>query len=322
MVVARSRRIALSFVVALLCAFLIGPVMPPVARASYYEDGVSMSGRMVRGSVTYRLNVKVIEAMGFVHQLEVSISKRKDPAGPTSLRQKQTWIFDLEEDDLSQDGSTYYVDAGSEEGPFHMNFVVAPGDGRCGRNQKLFVSRPEGGAFRIETGNERFGTITELPSCGSAWSFGSGAQPGPPRCPVPGRELRSAALDVRERNKDDAARIGIYAYRERDVGGQEVEWSATLTGTLPAGRFALNRDLKGHLRSGGAPWLGGRARFEPGGPLKRGEWYPCKGGREARSLERRGAITGNLTFEVIGHVPERIVDPRAWALRSWVRPRR
>ncbi len=300
----------------------LGALVPTPAAASYYEHGVSFSARIVRDSVPYRLRVRAIEAMGFTYRLQVSVSKLRDPAGPIALRQTQTWTFDLEEGDFQQDGDTYRIDAGGKDAAFDVEVIVERRqDARCGERQALFVTEPEGGAFRIETGNETFGTISELPACGRPWSYASGETPGPPPCPLEGQELQSEAISVKEGRSGDVARIHVFDTRLRDVDGHPVRWYLNVKGTLPAVRFRLKRDLEGHLRAGGTPWLTGRARFNPQQPLERGDWYDCKGGREARSVKRSGGITGNLTLDVIGYDSYRIKVSDALALRSRVRPR-
>lgn len=319
----RGLRNKVSLVAALaLLASAFGAIAPPPASASYYEAGVSFSGRIVRGSVSYALNVKAVEAMGFTRSLKVSISKLRDPDGPTRLRQRQTWIFELEEGEFYRDGDAYHIDAGSNAGPFRVKVIVEPReDARCSRRQQLFVTKPEGGAFRIETGNETFGTISELPRCGKPWSYSSGERPGPPPCPVNGRELQSAAITVKARRDSDGARINVFNARSRNVAGHQVEWYVQLRGTVAPKRFRLNRYLEGSVRGEGAPWLDGTAWFNPNQTVVRADWFDCRRNREALSVERGGAITGTLTLNVIGYERQAISDADALARRSWVRAR-
>lgn len=302
-------------------------LMPSPLSVSYYEDGVSLSTRIERGSRLYHLNVKVVTPMGGGGRLEVSVSKLRDPAGPTALRQKQTWEYDLA-GEFDDSGNGYRIDAGSETGPYRVNVTVKPMKERCGPHQRMFVTGHGEEPFRIETGNEKFGTITELPACAKRWSYANGTgQPTQPECPAPGPALRSSPsirlpdLSVRESRDREKARINIYHSRSRTVAGHQSWWRVNVRGALPAKRFWLDRELRGALWAGGAPWLSGRARVEPQGPLRRWDWYECQGEREARRVQRRGAITGDLTFAVIGYENERIKAAHVRAVRSWVRPR-
>lgn len=300
----------------------VGTLLPTPARASYYEGGVSISGRIIRDSVPYRLNIKAIEAMGFTYRLQVSISKLKTPTENTSLRQTQTWIYELEEGDFTQDGDSYRIDAGGNDEAFHVQVNVdRRQDAHCSEGQRLFVTQPNGGKFRIETGNQTFGTITELPGCATVYSFGSGEIPGPPSCPLVGEELQSGALNVKERRLNEVARINVSNFQERNVSGQAVRWFVNLRGTVPESRFRLSPDLHGSLRAGKAPWLDGKASLEPKRPVHKGDWYDCRGKREARSSTRRVAVTGDLTLRVIGYENYKVHERDALALRSWVRPR-
>ena len=315
------KRIAGVAVLALALASLGALVASPAA-ASYYEQGVSFSGVLMRDSVRYALNIKALETMGFTHRLEVTISKLEDPAGRAKLSQRQTWSFEMEASEFDDEGDDYRIDAGGEEEPFHVKLTVERRqDSKCSEDQQLFVTMPEDGAFRIETGNEVFGTITELPECGSDYWFSSGPPPPPPPCPVEGIQLSSSALQVKRSFSGDVARLAISGGGERDVAGHPVVWSVSVRGTLPANNFRLNRDFVGSLRAGQAPWLEGTANFEPRGRVERGDWFNCKGGREARAFVRSGAITGDLTLDVIGYEDHRFDDPDALAIRSRVRPR-
>lgn len=320
-VMEHKRRLARGVLLALWISTLAGFGSSP-ARASYYEWGVSFSTDIVRDSVTYRLNVKALEGMGGT-RLEAKISLFNDPAGPTALRQAQTWTFPLSEGEFTERDGTYRIDAGSDSGPFRVNLVIERRqDERCSDNQGLFVTRPDGGQFRIETGNGTFGTITEQPQCATTWSYGSGILPGPPPCPLRGEELGSPTLNVKERRRSDTARIEIYRAHERAVPGGSAHWSVQVRGTLPARDFLLNRDLAGSLDGQRAPWLQGKARFRPRQAPVRGGWYDCRRKREARSLTADGTITGDLTLDVIGFEDHRFRESDAWALRSRVRPRR
>jgi hypothetical protein len=298
----------------------LGIAVPPSADASYYEHGVSFSGRIVRGSVPYRLNVKAIETMGFTHRLQVSVSKLADPSGPTRLRQTQTWIFDLQPEEFTYERTTYRIDAGSEEGPMHVQVTVEAGDdARCSERQGLFVK--DDGDFRIETGNEVFGTITELPQCGQQYDHSSGQLPGPPPCPPESQEVTSESLSVKERRFGDVARVLVQDARQRDLQGHQVRWSLKLKGTLAANRFRLDDRLEGSLTAD-EPWLEGTAVVKGRERLTRGDWYDCRGGGEARTSGRQGEVTGDLTLDVIGYESYVVAARNAWALRTRVRPRR
>lgn len=320
--VAEHRRpLALAGLLALWISALVGLGSAP-ARASYYEWGVSFSTNIVRDSVSYRLNVKALETMGGP-QLEAKISLPDDPAGAAALRQAQTWTYRLEEGDFTERDGTYRIDAGSDSGPFRVDLVIERREeARCSDNQGLFVTRPDGGQFRIETGNEVFGTITEQPECAKTWSYGSGVLPGPPPCPLRGEEAGSPTLNVKERRRSDIARLEIYRARERAVPGGTAHWSVEVRGRLPAHDFRLNRDLEGSLDGQRGPWLEGKAHFRPRQVPVRNAWYDCRRQREARSLIASGAITGDLTLDVIGFEDYRFRESDAWAIRSRVRPRR
>jgi hypothetical protein len=308
------------FLVLVVAASGLGVAVPAPAEASYYEHGVSFSGRIVRDSIPYRLNVKAVEEMGFAYRLEVSVSKLADPSGPTRLRQTQTWTFDLEPEEFTTEGSTYRIDAGSEGGPMHVQVTVEDGgDANCSERQGLFV-RDEG-EFRIETGNDVFGTITELPRCGQPYDYGSGQVPGPPPCPLEGQEVTSETLRVKETLSGDTARVLVQDAHARDLHGQQVRWSVELKGTLAAELFRLDDRLEGSLTAD-EPWLEGTAVVNGRGRLARGDWYDCRGGREARSSERDVEITGDLTLDVIGYESYVVEARDAWALRSRVRARR
>jgi len=315
-----SRTRFVRLLVLVLAASGLGIAVPPSAEASYYEHGVSFSGRIVRDSVPYRLNVKAIEEMGFTHRLQVSVSKLADPSGPTRLRQTQTWIFDLEPDEFTYEGSTYRIDAGSEKGPMHVQVTVEDGgDARCSERQGLFVK--DAGEFRIGTGNEVFGTITELPRCGQQYDYGSGQLPGPPPCPLEGQEVASGSLGVKERLSGDVARVLVQDARQRDLQGHQVRWSVQLKGTLAADRFRLDDRLEGSLTAA-EPWLEGTAAVDGRGRLTRDDWFNCRGGREARSSVREVDVTGDLTLNVIGYESYVVASSDAWAVRSRVRARR
>lgn len=300
----------------------IAALAPSPAVASYFEEGVSFSSVIVRDSVPFDLNVKAIRAMGSVHRLDVSISKVEDPAGPTELRQRHTWTFELEANEFIEEDNAYYIDAGGDQEPFHVKLVVERRpDAACSEEQQLFVSESEPGAFRIETGNDVFGTITELSECGSEYWLVSGHPPPPPPCPVEGIRLYSGSLGAEKSFNGDVARLELFA-GERDAAGHPVSWFVEVRGEVPGSRFHLNRDFEGSLSAGGAPWLEGMARFEPRGRVERGDWHNCRKGRETRSFVRSGAITGDLTLDVIGYESHRFSDPDALAIRSWVRPRK
>lgn len=316
--VSRSRFVGL--LVSVLAASGLGIAVPPSAEASYYEHGVSFSGRIVRDSVPYRLNVKAVEEMGFSHRLEVSVSKLADPPGLTRLRQTQRWIFDLEPEEFTHEGSTYRIEAGSQDGPVHVQVTVEDGgDASCSEHQALFV-RDEG-EFRIETGNDVFGTITELPRCGQRYDYGSGQVPRPPPCPLEGQQVTSASLSVKEKRSGDVARVLVQDARLRDVRAHQVRWSVKLKGTLAADRFLLDDRLEGSLTAD-EPWLDGTALMKGRGGLTRGDWFDCRGRREARSSVREVEITGDLTLDVVGYERYLVTASEAWALRSRVRPRR
>lgn len=297
--------------------------MPSPAAASYYETGVSFSRRIVRDSIPYRLNVKAIETMGFTYSLEVTISRTRDPSGPTELKQKQAWVFPLDEGEFTRDGDTYRINAGSSQEPFHVNLVIERRQGaRCGPDQTLFVTQPENqGAFRIDTGNAVFGTISELAGCATPYDFSSGQVPGPPPCPLEGKELQSPPLTVKERTDGDVARVLVYDARKREVApGHLVDWFVQVRGTVPGTRFDMDSELTGSFRAGSAPWLDGTARFDPKEAAGRIDWYECRGNREALTFERAGALTGDMTLDVIGYDTQRITDPDALARRSRARP--
>lgn len=317
-----SRRRIASVVAAALAAAALG-LLPTSAGASYFEDGVSLSTVIVRDGVTYNLNVKAVEQMGASHVLRVSISKTRDPAGPTRLRQRQKWTFELDQGEFYREGNTFYIDAGGPQEPLDVEIIAEQRpESRCSEERSLYVTKPaEGGSFRIETENEVFGTITELSDCAGYYHFSSGPPPPPPPCPVEGSEVSSINLDVKRRISSDVARLDIFRDGPRDLWGHRVSWSMELRGTLPAKRFRLNRNLEGSLRAKGAPWLDGVARFEPEGRFMEGDWFNCKKKREARSLMRRAAITGDLTLDTIGDESYRISDPDALTIRSRVRPR-
>ena len=317
-----ARRHAVVLVVLAFVIAGLGTVVPSRAQASYYEDGVWMRGEVVREGVTYELDLKVIQpARAYPARLEVSISKLEDPAGSTVLRQTQTWEFPLDQGDFRRNGSTYYIDAGSGQEPFLLQATVTTDwDSRCSDQQNMYVTPSSDAAFRVETGNSIFGTITEIPACGQFWSYSDGP-PEYPDCPVRGLELRSDNIHVKERRFSDIARLALHQAAQRDIAGHAVSWSVRVEGTLPAAAFRLNRDLDGSLSVGQAPWLEGTARFRSEGPPVRGEWFDCTGEREARSRTASGAIKGDLTLYVIGFEPYPFIEPEAWALRSRVRPR-
>lgn len=310
-----------AFAGALLLALGTVTAMKAPASASYFEEGVSFSGRIVRDSVRYNLRIKVIEAMGTDRFLRLSLSKVRDPSGPTRLRQEQAWTYDLEEGDFYWEDDTFHVEAGNKGGAFDLHVhAERRSDARCSERQPLFVSMAQDGEFRIETGNATFGTITELPKCAKVWSYGSGPLPGTP-CPRPGAQLWSTSLNARRPPGGDDVRVGIYLSKQRTISGQEAMWSANLAGTLPAERFRLQRDLDASL-AGGAPWLSGRARLDAAGARTDTGWYNCRGSREGRVVSRNGDLRGDLTLDVIGYEPHRIRGRHAVGQRAWVRPRR
>lgn len=318
----RRKRVAAVTILALVVTS-IAAFAPSPAVASYFEEGVSFSSVIVRDSVPFDLSVKAVRAMGSVYRLDVSISKVEDPAGPTELRQRHTWTFELEAHEFYEEDDVYYIDAGGDQEPFHVQLVVERrADAACSEEQPLFVSEREGGAFRMETGNDVFGTITELSDCGSRYWFAHGPQPPPPPCPAEGIRLYSGSLEATRSFQGDVARLDLYDADERDAAGHPVSWFVRVRGALPAKRFRLNRDFEGSLSAGGAPWLEGMAWFEPRGRVRRNDWYNCGKAREARSFVRNGAITGDLTLDVIGYESHRFSEPDALAIRSWVRPRR
>lgn len=321
MLVGHKRRASLLAALAVATSTVLS-LGPAPARASYYESGVSLSTEIVREGVSYLLNIKALQAMDG-NRLEISVSHNSNAAG-SALRQTQTWSFPLGPGDFTQEWGTYYrIDAGDETGPFHVDLVVERRrDALCSDEQDLFVTEAQIGSVRIETGNDTFETITEVPACAAAWSFSSGPRPGPPRCPVAGPQLTSASLNVKEPRGSDVARLRVYEARERDIPGGQAQWEFELRGTVPATSFRLNRDLAGSLSAAGAPWLSGTARFQPARRPARGEWFDCQGGREARSLATTGAIGGDLIIDVIGYESHTISESEAWAQRSRVRPRR
>ena len=312
------KKLRLVTALTLWAATLIGLGSSP-ARASYFEHGVWLSADIVRDDVTYAVSVKALQAMGG-NRVELSISRSAEGAGSV-MSQTQTWNFPLGPGEFTQDGGTYRVDAGSDSAPFRVDLVVERRqEASCSDDQELFVT--EGDGFRIETGNDTFGTITELPDCATTWSYSSGPLPGPPPCPLRGQELMSRSLNAKERRGSDVARVQIFLARERSVPGGSAQWELDVSGTVPATSFRLTRELDGSVAAAGAPWLEGKARFEPTRPAARGEWYDCRGGREARSLAATGAITGDLTVDIIGYDDHTFDEAEAWALRSRVRPRR
>lgn len=313
----RSGPLSLVSVVVLVATLLV----PSPARASYYEHGVSLTGQIIRDSVPYRLNIKALTAMGG-NRLDISLSALQDPAGSTRIRQTQRWSFTLSPGEFSIQDDTYRVNARSDDGSFHADFLVERREGAaCSDDQQLFLTVPQGGGLRVETGNDVFGTITELPECGEAYWFSSGPEPGPPPCPLPGHELWGSSLHVKERRSSNIARILVFHSEPLEVAGRPGDWSVKLKGSVPASRFRLDAQLSGSFEGAGLPWLDGTARFEPDGPLERGSWYDCRGEREARTAQRDGAIRGNLTVDVIGSDDQRVNDAEAVALRSRVRPR-
>lgn len=317
-----SRMAVAAFVLPLVATSVFIGASP--ASASYYEDGVSFSGDIVRNELTYRLTVKAIRVMGSRPSLEVSVSRREEP-GQASLRQTQEWSFDLAEEEFVEDDQGFHIDAGSNQEPLDVQLDIAPKEGdQCDEDQAMFVTRPAGGAFRIETGNEVFGSITELPECGRVWSVYSGQVPWVP-CPTPGRVVQALGFMVRVRPNSERARISISDFGKREVmAGYEAPWRVSLSGKLPSDRLRLGRRLRGGFRVGTAPWLDGNASFRSLGPIRRNPWQQCgrEGRREYRSAGRRISIEGDLTLDVIGYEPVAIKDPDALAQRFWVRPRR
>ncbi|HEV3473689.1 MAG TPA: hypothetical protein VG408_10915, partial [Actinomycetota bacterium] len=155
----RRRRLCMLTALTLWTATLVALGPSPV-QASYSEEGVSLSTEIVREEVTYALNVKALEIRGG-NWLKLSISRSSDAAG-SSLRQNQTWHFPLGAEGFTQEEGSWRIDAGSETGPFDIDLVVERRqDARCSDDQDLFVTVPEGGGLRVETGNNTFETITE-----------------------------------------------------------------------------------------------------------------------------------------------------------------
>lgn len=311
------RRSSAMFVVGLGLATLVPP-----ASASYYEEGISFRTRITRDSVSYPLHFKVIRPMGGETLLRVTIGTSVDPAGVARFRQRQTWTYSLEADDFVEDGDTWRIDAGGPNEPFDIDVVVERREGAaCSDDAELFVTEASGARFRIETDNATFGTITELPPCAGRWFFGSGTPHGV-RCPVRGDEVYSSPLNVTEHRRRDVARLRYFAGREREISGQPVQWFVELRGAFPQHRFSLNRHLDGTLIADGLPWLTGVAEIRSRGPLVEQDWYNCKGGREARGIQGRGSIEGDLAVEVIGYDRHTVRDQETFITRSWVRPRR
>ena len=117
------------------------------------------------------------------------------------------------------------------------------------------------------------------------------------------------------------ANLSFYRSWPRAVPGGTAHWELILSGTVPATTFRLNREFEGALVAAGAPWLSGQARFKPARPPSTGEWYECKGKREARTRGTTGSITGDLTVLVIGYESITVADREARAVRSRVRSR-
>lgn len=315
----RSRtRIAICAAAVTVAATFV--VAPSPATASYFASGVSFSGRLVRDSVPYRLSVSAIEAMGSSYRLEMSISRFEDPAGATALRQKQTWVIPMEQGDFYREDNTYYIQVGAEGSAFHVDLALERRqDERCADGQPLFVTRAENGAFQIETDNDVFGTITELPECGRTWEHSSGQVPGPAPCPPEGQQLFAKWLTALERRGDDTVRVELVRSRSLVVSGDPVEWFVLLSGTLPGRRFHLDKRLEGALRAGRAPWLLGRVRIRAESELVRSRWYECRGDREARASSRFVSVRGDLTMDVIGYEDLTFRDRNALARRWRVR---
>lgn len=305
----------------LLIAMLTTILPSSPARASYYEHGISLTGQVVRDSVPYRLNIKAVQVRGGP-RLDVSLSAVQDPVGATPVRQTQRWSFTLGEGEFSMQGDTYRIDARGEGSPFHVDLLAErKADSACSEGQPLFVSVPEGGDFRIETDNQVFGAITELPPCAEQYWFSSGPEPGPPQCPLRGQELWAQSLHLKERRSSDLARMLVFRTEPLDVAGRSGTWSVKLRGSVPASRFRLNERLVGSFDGTGLPWLDGVARFQPETAFERGQWYDCKGQREARTAAREGAIYGDLAVDVIGSRERSVNDSLAIASRSRVRRR-
>jgi len=311
------------YVVVIAMALGLGSVAPSPASASYFEDGIAFRTEIIRDSVPYSMNFKVLRAMGGSPELRVTIGKSMDPEGSAVVRQRQIWTYALTEDEFVEDQNTWRIDAGGPSEPLDMNLLVEERDGDpCADGAPLFVTEMEGPPFRIETGNATYGTITELPACASPWSFSSGERPGPPPCPVRGHELYSSPLNVSEHRRRDIARFRYSSWRERDVSGHRVDWRLVLRGAFPEERFSVERDLDATVTADRLPWLSGTAAIATDGRLVERDWYNCRGGREARSIHRQGSIGGDLTIDVIGYHDQTVAASEAFITRAWVRARR
>lgn len=317
-----KQRIALLALLLLVAGTLTTLTAPP-ASASYYEEGVSFSGKIVRDSVAYRFHVRaIVDSMGGGQRLDLLISKLKDPKGATKLRQTQEWTYELEAGDAYWEGRTFHLEAGSDNGPFQMHVHAERRKGsRCSEGQYMFTSVADGGTFRIETGNDKFETITKLPKCADDWYYSSGMAPAPP-CPFDGTQLESSVLTASKRRGSDVVRINIYRSKQRSVSNEEATWSVRLRGTLPDRKLRLNRELDGFLSGRGAPWLKGRAHFNPGGAVRGGNWENCRDEkREARVISRRGSLGGDLVLNEVGYGGRLIRSRDALVTRAWVRQR-
>lgn len=296
---------------------VIGVSAPSPVAASYYENGVSYSTEITRDSQEYRVSIKAIRDMGGAVRLEVSIASVPDP---DVLRQEQTWTFELESDEFVQTEDGFHIDVGGPGRPLDVHLTIAEGETPCATEQPWYITQAEGTHYRIETGNDVFGTITELPECGGYYSFSSGERPGAPRCPVRGTAIYSA-MKITEPRRSDFARFSYTTGEARSLSGEQVAWQLKLKGHLEASSFYLSRRLSGRFDGSTYAWLSGVARFRPVDPLERTGWENCRGGREARRVYRHADIKGDLHVQVIGEEARAVTASDAYVERAWVRPR-
>ena len=306
-----------------LTAMLFAPtaVSPPPAAASYYEEGLTFSREIVRNGVSYKLTIKAFHSMGNLG-LEAKIVKIDDPDGATRARQTQRWRFDLSPEEFSYDydTDTFHIDAGSDSGAFRVKFDAVRREETCSDSEAYFVEASEDNAFRIETDNTVFGTLSGVPECADRYIYSSGT-PDSRRCPFEGESIDTSNLRVEAPRSADLARVRAAVVSEVDISGDTAEWSAIVYGEVPANRFKLERDFDGRFEPRGAPWLQGTARIDGRGSIERTGWRSCKGGREARTRIRDIEVTGDLTLDVIGSEDAYLANKRGWGFRSWVRPR-
>jgi hypothetical protein len=259
--------------------------------------------------------------MGQRYRLEASLSATEDPEGVTVLKQTHSWTYELSPDEFYDDGEGFHIDAGSPDGPFHIELdVVSQGGEPCSAGQPSYVSRPPSGAFRIQTDNEVFADITEMPPCGRFYSFSNGEVFGPLPCPVPGPSLLSA-VNVVERRRSESARFSYGDAQTVSISGEPVHRGIVLAGKVDASAFSLRHDLGARVRGEGLPWLSGTGVFRPHGRFVRPDWTECKGKREFRQIRREGEFDGDLTLDVIGEEDRVITSEEGFSFRTRVRSR-